>query len=272
LTRKELKSTNVGVFIPARNEEKLISKTLECVLNQELKPYRIVVVDDGSTDETAKIVSEFSNVELVNSTRTDLDRENFKTAPMILNTGLQKFSTDSQCDFVLRLDADHLLSSNYISTIVTRLQDNSNIVIASGIIKGENSKVPRGSGRIVSSNFWKKINFCYPLNYGWDTYILLKAKSLGFDYAIYQDIVSETQRKTGSKMYNPKLYRNRGRALKALGYTFPYALHRTLTTAKKNPIDAFCLLKGFLSPYKDLYEPELREYVKRTQNKIIKNN
>ena len=260
-----MESINVGVFIPARNEEKFISKTIEYLLNQEQKPYRIVVVNDGSTDETVKVVSQFSEVEIIDSERTNLDRNDVKTAPISLNTGLQKFSNDTKCSFVLRLDADHLLPQTYISTLVDRLKKNPNIVIASGVIEGEHSVVPRGSGRIVNTNFWKQIGFRYPLNYGWDTYILFKAKSLGFEFAVYQDVISHIQRKTGSKTYNPKLYQNRGRALKALGYTFPYAFQRTLLTAKRNPIDAFYLLKGFLGSYKDLYEPELREYVKKMQ-------
>lgn len=266
-----MESSNVGVFIPARNEENFIKKTINHLLNQELKPYRIIVVNDNSTDETEKVVSEFSEVEIINSERKDNERGNWKTAVLTLNTGLQKFRNDLKCKFVLRLDADHLLPKMYISTIVTRLQKNSNIVLASGIIEEEDSVVPRGSGRIVKSDFWKKINFQYPVNYGWDTYILFKAKSLGYDFAIYQDVVSQTQRKTGSKTYNPHLYLNRGKALKALGYTFPYVLQRAIITTKKNPKDALYLLKGFLGTYNELYEPELREYVRKTQREKISN-
>ena len=56
----------IAVVIPARNEEQNISKTLHTLLNQNLLPYRIIVVNDGSTDKTAEIVSQFQTVELIN--------------------------------------------------------------------------------------------------------------------------------------------------------------------------------------------------------------
>lgn len=52
----------VSVVIPAYNEEKYIAKTIECLLNQDYKPYEIIVVDNNSVDKTAEIVKSFPNV------------------------------------------------------------------------------------------------------------------------------------------------------------------------------------------------------------------
>jgi glycosyltransferase involved in cell wall biosynthesis len=41
---------------PARNEEKFIEKTIQSVINQSVRPIRWVIVNDGSTDGTARIV------------------------------------------------------------------------------------------------------------------------------------------------------------------------------------------------------------------------
>ena len=49
----------VSVLIPAYNASKTIQATLESVLNQTVEPNEILVMDDGSTDGTAQIVSSF---------------------------------------------------------------------------------------------------------------------------------------------------------------------------------------------------------------------
>jgi len=57
----------ITVIIPAYNAEKTIKKTLDAVLSQDLSKNRfeIIVVNDGSTDNTKKIVSKFKKVKLV---------------------------------------------------------------------------------------------------------------------------------------------------------------------------------------------------------------
>lgn len=46
----------VSVIIPTYNRENYVVKALDSVLNQKFKDYEIIVVDDGSTDDTKKIV------------------------------------------------------------------------------------------------------------------------------------------------------------------------------------------------------------------------
>ena len=50
---------NICVIIPARNEEKNISKTLGSIVDQGLKNIKILIVDDNSTDKTYLIASNF---------------------------------------------------------------------------------------------------------------------------------------------------------------------------------------------------------------------
>ena len=43
------------LITPAKNEKRFIAKTLDSMVGQTLLPERWVIVDDGSTDNTAEI-------------------------------------------------------------------------------------------------------------------------------------------------------------------------------------------------------------------------
>lgn len=51
----------ISVVIPLYNKEKSIAQTLECVLNQTYKDFEVIVVDDGSKDNSAAIVEAFND-------------------------------------------------------------------------------------------------------------------------------------------------------------------------------------------------------------------
>lgn len=50
----------IDIILPARNEERFIGRCLESLLSQDYKNFRIIVVDDSSTDNTANIVKEYA--------------------------------------------------------------------------------------------------------------------------------------------------------------------------------------------------------------------
>lgn len=256
-------STKVAVIIIAKNEEQFIGKTIESLLSQELKPHRIILVNDGSTDKTEEIASGYK-VEIINRKNQNQFLQAKKELADTINDGLAKLENDNECEFVIKLDADIFLPANYISEITKRMKSDPKIAVSSGIIEDEYSVVPRGAGRVVRLYFWKKIGLKYPANYGFEEYLLSKARMMGYTTNVFSDLVMKTGRKTGSK-FNPKLYYYYGLGFKALGYSFPYMIAKAFLFAKRKPTGACHMLKGYFSDYDDLYEPELREYVRKNQ-------
>lgn len=53
-------SPKISIIIPSYNEEKYISRCLDSVLNQTFSDFEILCVDDGSTDNTFKIIKDYS--------------------------------------------------------------------------------------------------------------------------------------------------------------------------------------------------------------------
>lgn len=55
-----MKSPLISVITPAYNAEKYISETIESILQQSFKDFEFIIIDDKSTDQTRKIIEEYS--------------------------------------------------------------------------------------------------------------------------------------------------------------------------------------------------------------------
>jgi glycosyltransferase involved in cell wall biosynthesis len=97
----------ISVIVPAYNEEKTAGRTIESLLNQSFKDYEIIVVNDASTDNTAKVLSKYSNkIKLIN-------KKNNEGRPKALNTGLGMASGD----IIATTDADSIAPPDWLQRI-----------------------------------------------------------------------------------------------------------------------------------------------------------
>jgi glycosyltransferase involved in cell wall biosynthesis len=90
----------VSVIIPAFNASKFIRETLDSVIQQTHRDLEIIVVDDGSTDDTVTIVTEIQKKD----SRVTLYRQANQGVSVARNLGIEK----SKADFIAFLDADDL--------------------------------------------------------------------------------------------------------------------------------------------------------------------
>lgn len=106
----------VSVVVPAFNEEKVICRTIESLLQSNYKNFEIIMVDDGSSDKTFDIAKEkFGNHDKVWLYR----KENGGKAEA-LNYGWQH----AEGEIIVALDADTIFRPETISELVKRFADN----------------------------------------------------------------------------------------------------------------------------------------------------
>lgn len=91
-----LETVNISVVIPTYNREKTIEKCLESVTHQTYKPHEIILVDDGSKDDTIKIAESIkcSNLKII--------KQNRKGAQRARNTGIMNASGN----YIAFIDSD----------------------------------------------------------------------------------------------------------------------------------------------------------------------
>jgi len=138
----------VSVIIPNYNHARFLGDAIRSVLDQGYKNVEIIVVDDGSTDNSREIAGQFDDqIHYIYQTNAGLSAAR--------NTGIQA----SMGSLIGVLDADDMYEPSYISTLVAELQSNSD---ADGIycdyqfVDEENKLLPQIEARPVASELLYK--------------------------------------------------------------------------------------------------------------------
>ena len=98
----------ISIIIPLYNKEKYIKKCIESVLLQSITDFEIVIVDDGSTDNSIAIIKSFKNE------RIHIIRQRNQGPSKARNTGLKNASGE----WILFLDADDILIPGSLETFI----------------------------------------------------------------------------------------------------------------------------------------------------------
>lgn len=125
----------LSVIIPARNEEKNIGALLHA-LSQQTYPrhfFEVIVIDDHSTDNTARIVQEYKNVRLIRLTDDAINSYKKKA----IATGI-KHATKQ---WIVTTDADCIPPTSWLQTIASFQQTTSAVFIAAPVKIKSNSSI-----------------------------------------------------------------------------------------------------------------------------------
>lgn len=106
-----MKEALVSIIIPVYNNARFLEESVECAIHQTYSNKEIIIVDDGSSDNSYELAKKFE------SSSVKIIRQENAGAAVARNTGL----ANSQGDFIQFLDAGDLMSKDKIEKQVQML-------------------------------------------------------------------------------------------------------------------------------------------------------
>lgn len=125
----------VSIIVPVYNVEKYVEKCIQSLINQTLKDIEIIIVNDGSTDNSSKIINEYERNFPDKIKRHDKENGGLSDAR---NYGMQFASGD----YIAFLDSDDYVELNMYEKMYNKaIEENSDMVECDFIWEYQNKKV-----------------------------------------------------------------------------------------------------------------------------------
>ena len=120
-------SHQITVVMPAFNAERYLSQAINSVLNQTYRDFTLIVFDDGSKDDTPRILKEF----MKSDCRVQVVTGENRGYSRCLVDGFSMAETE----LVARMDADDVSLPNRLKSQVEHMERNPNCVVVGGAIE-----------------------------------------------------------------------------------------------------------------------------------------
>ncbi len=274
------------VIIPARDEADYIEKTIQSVISQTIKPIELVIVNDGSIDNTGSIIENYAK--RYNWIKA-LHRENRgfrKAGGGVIEAFYDGYNTLKSKDwqYIVKLDGDLSFDDDYFEKCFQEFHRNPKLGIGGGvvghIINGELEieRNPlfhvRGATKIYKRDCWDAIGGLLKLP-GWDTLDEVKANMLGWATKSFPEIKIIHHKFTGSADGWWSNWVKNGRANYISGYHPLFMFFKCIKGTFQKPYLIVPLglswgfVSGYLKKYPQVNDPHLINYLRKQQIRRI---
>jgi glycosyltransferase involved in cell wall biosynthesis len=135
-----MQSPPISIIIPAYNHEKFVADAIRSVLNQSFEDFEMIVIDDGSTDNTVAEIKKFDDP------RIRLFRQTNIGAAATINRGIDL----SQGRYITILNSDDMYHPERLSQFKQYMDENPDTMVLSSLIQpvdnlGNSLKIGSGS-------------------------------------------------------------------------------------------------------------------------------
>jgi len=202
-----MKKPAISVVIPALNEEKYLGKTLASLQKQDFKNFEVIVVDNGSTDNTVQIAKSYG---------ARVFFEPRKGVPFARQAGFEK----AKGKIIATTDADTILPRNWLSKIHQTFLKNPRAVAVTGFFDFYDSSIIfRILFFLLSRLYFLATNSFSGTNIAIKKEAFEKIGGFNFDYLVGEDTnICRRLKKIGKVIRNHSLLvKTSGRRFKKKG-------------------------------------------------------
>lgn len=148
----------VSVGIPFYNAQQYLGYAIESVLSQTHQNWKLILVDDGSSDNSLAIANSYAKKD--SRIRVISDGKNMKL-PYRLNQLIE----ESKGDFIARMDADDVMHPDRLEKQLNFLEDNKRYdLVSTGLISIDNYNIVKGYRKVESLyDDFTNIKTSYPI-------------------------------------------------------------------------------------------------------------
>lgn len=266
-------------IVTCRNSENEIESAVNSLLRQTIKPRYIIVVDDGSTDNTHNILEglKLKNDNIHVITNPDLGYDIGRVVKNWNN------AINLARDLNLEVTDYHMISTDdthyeefYAEKIMRNMDSDNRIAVSSGNYDNNSYATPHGAGRFVRNSFFNNVLGRYPEKMGYESVILQMSLYHGFKNVVNNDARFSHTRQLGANHH----FYEFGASMRTLGYHPLFVIGRFmqcfLTGRPIGRIGAIRMLYYYLSyrpkqqGYDSMYDLEIRKAIRIRQKTRIK--
>lgn len=244
----------VLIISPVRNEARHIVRVARAVAAQELAPARWIAIDDGSTDETLRLLRELEReipfltvLQAPANAAAAGARDRLAQAVEIRNFNCALAGVDlSEYTHVMKLDGDIELPSQYLRVLFERFARDPHLGLAGGVLvepkqDGEMRRITipdyhvHGALKCYSRACWEAIGGVRE-SLGWDTIDETYARMRGFATRSFPDLVSVHHRPVASADGALRGHARHGECAYIAHYDPLWVTLRSLKVAQRAPV------------------------------------
>jgi len=279
-----MRNVSYAIVTPARNEAAHLQKTINAVISQSVQPRKWIIVDDGSSDNTGRMIDEAARQHCWIQGVHRPDRGYRKAGSGLVETFYDGYGLihEQAWHFLANLDGDISFGPSYFEECLKRFDSDPKLGIGGGTVcivvkgvlreesKGDPSFHVRGAAKIYRRACWDAIGGLVRAP-GWDTVDELRANMLGWRTYTFPEIELVHHRPTGNAYGAWRNWFKNGRASYLTGYHPLFMFVKCLKRLRSRPycIASAGLLAGFLSAYLARLprssDPDLIRYVRKQQ-------